>query len=253
MKVSLKEQVIALINESNSIATEAAAYYWSLEAAAMLKTAFDDVTAAEFSSIKQSTYLLTMKMQRGMLRGLLAKTNDESEENVSRLGSLVPKREFGRGVTGGAEDQLPQKVFIVHGHDDGAKYEVARFIDNAGFDAIILHEQVNEGKTIIEKFEKNSAVHYAVVLITPDDVGAMISKRDQLRARPRQNVILELGFFVGTLGRDHVCVLQKGDIETPSDYLGVVYIPLDTEGAWKTALAREMKKAGFKIDLNELI
>ena len=73
------------------------------------------------------------------------------------------------------------------------------------------------------------------------------------RFRARQNVIFEFGFFIARLGRQRVAALCKGDIELPSDYHGVVYIPLDENGAWKIALAKEMKTAGLVFDTGNLI
>jgi predicted nucleotide-binding protein len=143
-------------------------------------------------------------------------------------------------------------VFIVHGHDETAKTNVARFVEKLGLEAIILHEQPNKGQTIIEKFESNAAnVGFAVVLLTPDDVGAPKNSQKDVNARARQNVILELGYFCGALGRNNVCVLYKEEIEIPSDYLGVVYTPLDSAEGWHLKLAKEMKEAGLEIDLNK--
>lgn len=146
------------------------------------------------------------------------------------------------------------KVFIVHGHDSLSKTEVARTLEKLGLEAIVLHEQPNEGKTIIEKFERDaSQVGFAVILLTPDDIGYPKNKPDSKRARARQNVILELGFFCGALGRSNVCVLFKGNTEIPSDYLGVVYVSMDDGGAWRFNLAKELKQAGITVDLNNLV
>jgi hypothetical protein len=96
------------------------------------------------------------------------------------------------------------EVFIVHGHDDGAKNTVARFIERIGLKPIVLHEQPDDGRTLIEKFEHYSRVGFAVILMTPDDVGASATSQEKLHPRARQNVILELGFFLGGLGRRFV-------------------------------------------------
>lgn len=149
-------------------------------------------------------------------------------------------------------DALPsQKVFIVHGHDEGARQTVARFIERIGFEAIILSEQANQGRTVIEKIEAHSDVGFAIVLLTPDDVGG--KDVNSLRARARQNVLLELGYFIALLGRDRVCTLAKGDLEIPTDFAGVVWEPMDEGGAWKAALAREMKASGYSIDWNKVM
>ena len=141
-------------------------------------------------------------------------------------------------------------VFVVHGRDDGAKERVARFLDKLGCNPIVLHEQPNLGRTIVEKFESHAQASFAVVLLTPDDVGALKTERDKLRDRARQNVIFEFGYFIGRLGRGRVCALARDDVEHPSDYDGVLYIPLDDSESWKFTLVREMKAAGLDVDAN---
>jgi predicted nucleotide-binding protein len=142
-------------------------------------------------------------------------------------------------------------VFIVHGHDSHPREAVARFLERIGFEPIILHEQPNGGRTIIEKFEKHGDVGFAVVLLTPDDFGGANGSAPESRAR--QNVILELGYFIGALGRNRVCALKSGDLELPSDLLGVGWQPFDEGGGWKQALAGELQEAGYEIDWNSVM
>ena len=145
------------------------------------------------------------------------------------------------------------KVFLVHGQDNDAKQTVARFLEKLGLEVIILHERASSGMTIIEKFEQNSDVAFSVVVMTPDDVGAIKTEKDNLRFRARQNVIFELGYFMGKLGRKNVCALLKGDLERPSDYDGIIYIALDPNDGWKILLAKEMKESGMAVDLNLVV
>lgn len=146
-----------------------------------------------------------------------------------------------------------KSVFIVHGHDNEAKESVARFISKLGLEPIILHEQSNSGKALIDKLESNAEeISFAVVLLTPDDKGAAFDS-SEYKHRARQNVIYELGFFNAKLTRSRVCVLKKGDIEILSDYLGVGYVEMDENGAWKNQLAREIKSAGLPVELEALL
>ncbi|MBN8657796.1 MAG: nucleotide-binding protein [Anaerolineae bacterium] len=145
---------------------------------------------------------------------------------------------------------LSKKVFIVHGRNHSLKEEVARFLEKFGLGAIILHEQPNFGMTIIEKFEAFSDVRYAIVLLTADDIGGVRDTKESQLPRARQNVIFELGYFLGKLGRAHVCALYENGVELPSDVHGVLYVPWDNSGFWKIQIAKEMKHAGLKIDLN---
>ncbi|MGB5957184.1 MULTISPECIES: TIR domain-containing protein [Pseudomonas] len=142
------------------------------------------------------------------------------------------------------------RVFVVHGHDEGARESVARFLEKLGLEPIILHEQANRGRTVIEKIEGHRDVGFAVVLLTPDDQGCV--EGGQLEPRARQNVLLELGYFLGYLGRDRVCALKRGQVEIPSDFAGVVWTSMNDEG-WKQALSRELQDAGYEIDWNKVM
>lgn len=150
------------------------------------------------------------------------------------------------------EKSMSNKVFIVHGHDNEAKLEAARTLEKGGFDPIILHEQPDAGMTIIEKIERYAKdVCYAVILYTECDVGRDRNvPADQERFRARQNVVFEHGYLISRLGRDHVSALVKGNVETPGDIDGVIYIGMDKNGAWKMQLATNMQDVGLPVDKN---
>jgi predicted nucleotide-binding protein len=143
-----------------------------------------------------------------------------------------------------------RRIFVVHGHDEGARETLARFLEKLDFDPIILHEQANRGGTVMEKIEAHGDVGFAVVLLTPDDEGCVKGGTPEPRAR--QNVLLELGYFLGRLGRDKVCALKRGTVEIPSDFAGVVWESMDGNG-WKQALGRELEAAGHEIDWNKVM
>jgi dipeptidyl aminopeptidase/acylaminoacyl peptidase len=151
------------------------------------------------------------------------------------------------------------KVFIVHGHRDEMKASVARALDRLGLEPIILHEQASKGKTVIEKFEEYSDVGFAVVLLSPDDMAYSLKDKTakpkvKPRPRARQNVVLELGFFVAKLGRHHVAVLSNAgpDFEFPSDVLGTIPLVFDEAGNWRFQLVDEMNAVGYKLDKNKI-
>jgi len=155
-----------------------------------------------------------------------------------------------------AEQRSPKiharKVFVVHGHDEAALQAVARFLEKLQLEAIVLREQPDQGRTIIEKFEDCAAdVGFAVVLLTPDDLAGTVGNPSQA-SRARQNVIFELGYFVGRLGRGRACLLRKGDIEIPSDLYGVIYTDLDAAEGWKLKLVKELKAAKLEFDANQI-
>lgn len=183
---------------------------------------------------------------------------DSMSRRISNLESIIDRLELIPEKYVNKEADTPtkektNKVFIVHGHDENSKISVARFVEKLGLEAVILHEQPNNGKTIIEKFESNARdVDYAIILLTPDDLASPVNNPNNTNYRARQNVILELGYFSGVLGRQNVCVLYKNGVEIPSDYLGVIYTELDSSEGWQLKLAKEMKTAGMDIDLNKV-
>jgi predicted nucleotide-binding protein len=140
------------------------------------------------------------------------------------------------------------KVFIVHGHDNEMKQEVARFIEKLGLEPIILHEQASKGNTIIEKIEEHTNVGFGIVLYSSCDVGG--KSENDLRPRARQNVVFEHGYLIAKLKRQNVTALVKGTIETPGDISGVVYISMSS--SWEVSIAQELDSAGYKIDFNKL-
>lgn len=148
------------------------------------------------------------------------------------------------------------KVFIVHGHDHNLKAELEVFLLKLNLQPIVLHREVDQGQTIIEKFESNSDVAYVFILLTPDEVAYTVDQNEkddigrdkEYRARP--NVIFEFGYFTGKLGRKKVCALHKGNVTLPSDLSGVVYKKVnDSIEDIGFALIKELKSAGLKITI----
>lgn len=156
-------------------------------------------------------------------------------------------------LTSGNKPFIPSKfsnkIFIVHGHDQSMLQSVSNFIKKIGLEPIILHEQPNKGRTIIEKFVDYSDVGFSIVLLSPDDK-ALENERQILRAR--QNVIFELGYFLGKLGRERVVALYKSSVQIPSDYTGVLYVEYNSTDSWKLQVGKELKAVDFNIDFNLL-
>ncbi|MBR4092700.1 MAG: nucleotide-binding protein [Oscillospiraceae bacterium] len=140
------------------------------------------------------------------------------------------------------------KIFIVHGHDGELKQSVARIIEKQGIEAVILNEQANQGRTIIEKFEDYSDVSGAICLFTADDLGRAKNNSDDL-PRARQNVVFEAGYFMGKLSRSNVVIIAEKGVEIPSDMQGIVYTD---KNKWELNVLKELKTMGYDIDLNKL-
>lgn len=140
-----------------------------------------------------------------------------------------------------------KKIFIVHGHDEHTKSIVSNYIYRLGLEPIILHEEADNGDTIIEKIENNSDVGYAVILYTACDIGSLKDNINKnLNPRARQNVVFEHGYFIGKLGRKKVIALIEQNTEKPGDIDGVVFIPYSKDkDSWKLQLRKNLLSAGF--------
>ncbi len=222
---------------------------WSARVSAFLRTALGPDHAREFENITDDDDYNQHSYRLGHIQGVIAKmeANSLAMQPTSAAGSVSPSHSSAPALNS-------RKIFVVHGHDNEAKESVARYLEKLGLEPIILHEQPSSGRTVIEKFETYSGdIAFSVVLLTPDDVCADASAPENRTTRARQNVIMELGYFLGRLGRVRVCALYKGNVELPSDYQGVLYIDMDSGGAWKAKLAQEFVEAKLPIDLGGLL
>jgi len=183
---------------------------------------------------------------------LLARIDELGASTVSEVGHSAPPETSFKASN--------KKVFVVHGHDHGMKETIARYLSKVGLEPVILHEEADQARTIIEKFEQHADVPFAVALFSKDDQGvsnidaqkSSESIKSLLRFRARQNVIFECGYFIGKLGRKRVAVLHAEGVEMMSDYSGIVYIPFDAGDGWRLKLFKELKAAGFSLDANKI-
>jgi predicted nucleotide-binding protein len=180
---------------------------------------------------------------------------EDVESEVSKLQSIYerlhmwpPAADLTSPLPSGPQPTPGAPIFIVHGSDTMRAEAIARTVERAtGRDTIILREQPNLGQTLIEKFESNATqAPYAIIVLTPDDQGSRKGETDT-RPRGRQNVIFEMGYFYGRIGRRNVAVLIDATVEKPSDTDGIAYIALDDNGAWKSELFRELHHANINV------
>lgn len=233
-------------------------YKWSGYNTELLKQLFSNESIAQ----EYDWFGIAVIGGRKHLLEEVEKLQDDINEKIRRLDSIAERLELipvADDVSSVINKPTPavkrsgSKVFVVHGHNEATRETMARFLERLGLEPIILHEQASGGRTIIEKLEHYADVNYAVVILTPDDEGRKKGEGELHQDRARQNVILELGYFTGKLGRRRVCALYSGRVEIPTDYLGVLYIPFDEGKGWQLQLAKELRAAGFFIDMNKAI
>jgi predicted nucleotide-binding protein len=173
-------------------------------------------------------------------------TDGEAEEETHPSLTQELARATGAAPKADSADRSPNRVFVVHGQNGSARTAVVSFLESIGLVGIVLHEQPNMGRHLLTKFiQEAELVTFAVVLMTADDVGSL--KGGKLAPRARQNVILELGYFLAHLGQAKVCALITPGLETPSDFDGIVYIRMDDEQRWQQELKRELLAARMPV------
>jgi predicted nucleotide-binding protein len=167
-------------------------------------------------------------------------------QNLVTLRSVLDLVDEASGAKKSLDPTLGEEIFIVHGHTH--RDAVARVVERAtGREAIILQEQPDVGSsTVIEKLEREALrAGYAVVILAGDDEGKLRTSHSHPQPRARQNVVAELGYFIGKLGRSRVKALYETGVELPSDFTGVTYIELDTNDAWRGKLTSELHAMGL--------
>lgn len=236
---------------------------WKLSAKTTIRNIFYDTKHLDFEGISYYPFSLEpspaneiikahndgLKRAKGMIESYIKEIEEFWEDEKTAVISQVKPKQ----VIEQPKEEIKlltndKKIFIVHGHNNEMKLEVARFLDKLGFDPIILHEQASEGKTIIEKIEAHTNVRFGIVLYSPCDIGG--KDTDSLNPRARQNVVFEHGYLIAKLERKNVVALVKDSVEIPSDISGIVYIPMKDN--WQLDIAKEMKSAGLDVDFNKL-
>jgi predicted nucleotide-binding protein len=139
------------------------------------------------------------------------------------------------------------QIFIVHGHNRELLYELNLLIEEFHLPPpLILEDKSGKGRTIIEKFEEEAdKANFAFVLLTPDD---MVKTNDGEYLQSRPNVIFELGWFYGRLGRNNVCIILKQGTTIHSDLQGISNIIYTSSIKEKyLEIKRELVEAGLII------
>jgi predicted nucleotide-binding protein len=201
-------------------------------------------------AVAKENYIKTLNA----LISLLDEGDIFNELLVSDLPKKNNKAKDSAKITNAPSTLVPSnnKVFIIHGHDHTLKIELEVFLSHIGIKPIVLHREVDGGQSIIEKFEANSDVSYAFILLTPDEVSYTIDQSSVIDAERKKetraipNVMFEFGYFVAKLGRQNVCALHKGDVGIPSDLSGFIYKKVDnTIEEIGFSLIKEIKAAGL--------
>lgn len=205
-------------------------------------------SAYDYQSERERDHQNAFRRQMEQAKGIILSAIDALTDNISESNEEIAQQ----GTTSSSESFDPKKVFVVHGHNETIKQSVARTLQEIGLTPIILAEQPDKGRTVIEKFEnEGNDVGFAVILLTADDKGRKNYART-MQDRARQNVVFEMGYFMARLGRERVLLLLQDGVERPSDLQGVVYTSLDKDGVWKYKLVKELKEQGFNISADSL-
>ena len=210
---------------------------------AIVKFAFDNPTAITAEKFLFSLFIINQTTSA--TKNITAEVINNGDP-ASGIDSTLTFSEVSNKKADETSRKSPNRVFVVHGQNESARDQVVKFLSGVGLIGIVLHDQPNMGRHLLTKFiDEAELVTFAVVLMTDDDVGGL--KGGKLEPRARQNVILELGYFLSHLGQSRICALVSPGLEAPSDFDGIVYIKMDDDGRWKTIFKRELQAAGMPL------
>lgn len=179
---------------------------------------------------------------------LLLSGGTGSTQTASPVAAVAPAKVEAKG-----------KVFVVHGHDQTSREQLELVLHKLGLDPFVLQNTGGAGLTIIEALEKEigpgaAEVKFGIVLLTPDDFGyAKADGADKAQPRARQNVVLEMGMLLSSIGRKNVAILKKGHVDVPSDAQGILYLGFnDHVKEVVPRLVDRLTAAGFVLDSSNI-
>lgn len=209
--------------------------------------------------LKQHGYEIVSDVRNGNNTGYKIEVDNGAIVNYFDTGNYNVQgknREEIKRILECANTNFTNKVFVVYGHDKGARNELEAILRRWKLEPLILDQLSSAGNTIIEKLENYiPEAGFGIVLATPDDIGYPKNKEEAKNFRVRQNVVLEMGMLLAKLGRSKVAILIKDpdNMEKPSDIHGLIYIPFTKEiEECKVNLCKEMKKNGYDIQIEDL-
>lgn len=252
------ETYICLASKLESSSTQDPQFkQWKRDVEVLLRHAFGDETTQvyDFINIRYTPACYSTSDNHSLWINSYQKGLSTA---ISTLKSICKEVEdyFTEEHLDASSNQLPEgysrKVFIVHGHDETLRVKLEATLTKLGFRPVVLRNQPNRFRTILEKFEDYADVGFAVILLTADDIGYDKTKQGTEKYRARQNVVLEMGYFLARLGRNRLMAIHDPGVELPGDISGVVYTDSSNDAQWQVELVRELKAAGYDVDGNKL-
>ena len=155
-----------------------------------------------------------------------------------------------------SDSDVRRRVFVVCGTDGEMKQAVTNALTKLRLVPVVMCEEPSQGRKIVERFQDYADVGLAVVLLSPDDsVYVKDEPPTKRKLRPRQDVVFELGFLLGKLGKGNVLVFFRecSNFEIPTDFEGIKVTAFDDRDSWKLALIRELTNCGYNVDTDRIL
>ncbi len=219
----------------------------------------------EARSKRQEKFIAGIPHTISMLEGLIQRLEDrrkilkdeapkpapQTESKVAKVVATNPQSKRKASVVEATE--LPRRIMtkrvcVIHGQNDALKNAVVDYLEKLALDPVVLHKQQNNDRNIVEKIESLPEVDFAVVLLTADDFaqpGKPAARGGRMQAK--RNVLFELGYYVGRLGKSRVCSLYSGHSKPPLDHDGINCLTVSENQVWRRLLGLELSAAGFDI------
>jgi predicted nucleotide-binding protein len=219
-----------------------ASIFWSYESADKLTLPNQENLVAA----KDKKYLLE-NIIKGKVKGVYLCT----EKFLSSTQKAVTPNQPAKPVLG-----VGRRVFVVCGTDSEMKKAVTDALTKLRLVPVVMCEEPSQGRKIVERFADYADVGFAVVLLSPDDFAYSAEESPSKRKlRPRQDVVFELGFLLGKLGKDKVLVFYREheNFGSPTEFEGLKVVAFDNRDSWKLALIRELTNCGYSVEADRIL
>ncbi len=226
----------------NPMKVKKAVIFWSYDEANMLDLPnFESIVAA-----KDKKYVVE-QIEKGKVKGAYLCTD-----------KFLAKPKTAAAPTG-PQSSAKRRVLVISGTDDAMKQALTKALGKLLLVPVMLCEEPGHGRKIVERFTADYVdVGLAVVLLSPDDyVFSKTEESSKRRLKPRQDVIFELGYLLGKLGKEKVLVLfresEKNEFEVRLDFEGINSAPFDSLDSWKLALLRALADNGYNVEGDRIL
>lgn len=118
---------------------------------------------------------------------------------------------------------------------DNIAASIRAYLESSGLSVLDWARDFRVGRTILEEVERAATLcRCGLFLLTADDPLGGVSTPVAI---PRDNVVLETGYFISAHGPERVVVVQEKGTKMPADLGGLIYLSMEDRAQWEAVVA----------------